>query len=69
MVTGWQMTPPHRDQVTAEHALGDLPDNVPEAIAGLIAFLVTDAVAPVSVAILPADGAHEDPAYIPRRQD
>ncbi len=41
----------------------------PEAIAGLIAFLVTDAAAPVSGAILPADGAREDPAYRPRRQD
>jgi hypothetical protein len=41
----------------------------PEAIAGLIAFLVSDAAAPVSEAILPADGAQEDPAHIPRRQD
>src|SRR4029077_16022770 len=37
--------------------------------AGLIAVLVSDAVAPVSGASVPADGAKQDPGHIPGRQD
>jgi NAD(P)-dependent dehydrogenase (short-subunit alcohol dehydrogenase family) len=43
--------PGHRPEDATAHAVA------PEAIAGLIAFLVSDAAAPVSRAILPADGA------------
>jgi hypothetical protein len=69
MVRGWQMTPPHRDQVTAGLARGRPPaaaaparctprsgHGPPDAIAGPIVFLISDAAAPLSGAILPAAG-------------
>jgi hypothetical protein len=53
MVEGWQVKPHHRDQVTWDPGSAVAP----EAIAGVIAFLVGDAAAAVSGAILPAYGA------------